>query len=157
MTRPSPQRLIETIIRDAEPERMLLLGSLPEVDLAAACHSVSPRVTRMGIADADKLQDLAIHDLALIGEVVEHLPGRAGEHLLARLRDLHARRVVVRLAPGREWSLQRLTGLGFTCLQTSGSGDAEYFGFDIATYKTTPDWLNSRNWANPELFDKYRW
>ncbi|WP_404840873.1 DUF6231 family protein [Alkalilimnicola ehrlichii] len=27
----------------------------------------------------------------------------------------------------------------------------------MATYKTTPDWLNSRNWAHPELFDKFRW
>ncbi|MDD3447840.1 MAG: DUF6231 family protein [Gammaproteobacteria bacterium] len=31
------------------------------------------------------------------------------------------------------------------------------YGFDIATYKVTPDWLNSRYWANPELWDRYWW
>ncbi len=29
--------------------------------------------------------------------------------------------------------------------------------FDIAHYKTIPDWLNSRHWANPDLWGKYRW
>ncbi|WP_290652932.1 DUF6231 family protein [Aquisalimonas sp.] len=31
------------------------------------------------------------------------------------------------------------------------------YGFDVGTYKTTPDWLNPRYWANPELWGKYRW
>ncbi len=34
---------------------------------------------------------------------------------------------------------------------------SELYRFDIADYKTTPDWLNSRYWAHPELFDKHRW
>ena len=30
-------------------------------------------------------------------------------------------------------------------------------GFDIDDYKHTPDWLSPRNWANPELWNRYRW
>ncbi|MGD8939893.1 MAG: DUF6231 family protein [Gammaproteobacteria bacterium] len=31
------------------------------------------------------------------------------------------------------------------------------YAFDIASYKTTPDWLNNKYWANPELWDKHWW
>lgn len=29
--------------------------------------------------------------------------------------------------------------------------------FQLYAYKSPPDWLNNRYWANPELFDKFRW
>jgi hypothetical protein len=29
--------------------------------------------------------------------------------------------------------------------------------FQLYDYKTLPDWLNSRYWANPDLFDKFYW
>jgi hypothetical protein len=28
------------------------------------------------------------------------------------------------------------------------------FIYDIAEYKDNPDWLNNKNWANPELWEK---
>ena len=28
------------------------------------------------------------------------------------------------------------------------------FIYDISEYKDNPDWLNSENWANPDLWDK---
>ena len=28
------------------------------------------------------------------------------------------------------------------------------FNYDIAEYKDNPDWLNNKNWANPELWEK---
>ncbi len=31
---------------------------------------------------------------------------------------------------------------------------AEVFIYDIADYKNKPDWLNNKNWANPELWEK---
>ena len=31
------------------------------------------------------------------------------------------------------------------------------WSYDIRTYKSVPDWLNPKFWANPENWDKYRW
>ncbi|MES1925471.1 hypothetical protein T31B1_09108 [Salinisphaera sp. T31B1] len=31
------------------------------------------------------------------------------------------------------------------------------YRYDIHDYKTTPDWLNKRYWANPERWDQERW
>ena len=28
------------------------------------------------------------------------------------------------------------------------------FIYDISEYKDNPDWLNNKNWANPELWEK---
>ena len=30
----------------------------------------------------------------------------------------------------------------------------QVFIYDIAEYKDKPDWLNNKNWANPELWEK---
>ncbi|TKA91199.1 hypothetical protein FAZ79_01265 [Guyparkeria sp. SB14A] len=48
---------------------------------------------------------------------------------------------------------RKMVSLGFT----RQAPDAPVYLFDIKTYKHTPDWLNARNWANPELWGKYRW
>lgn len=86
----------------------------------------------------------------------EHAPLIAG-----RLRDFYAERVIVIGAPNPNQPLTRqvLIGLGFHQIGHSEDthGKRVWYEFDIATYKTTPDWLNPRHWANPMLWDKYRW
>ncbi len=90
------------------------------------------------------------------------LEGRDAEHALARLRDLYCERVLLftPTASGtpRGWSPATLRALGFVRLfQTPGEAGWGLYGFDLYDYKATPDWLNPRYWANPELWDRYRW
>jgi hypothetical protein len=61
--------------------------------------------------------------------------------------------------PGRPWSAQDMRGFGFESLGTVRAGAAVLgtYGFDIDRYKRTPDWLNARHWANPELWGRFRW
>ncbi|MDT8372118.1 MAG: DUF6231 family protein [Gammaproteobacteria bacterium] len=33
----------------------------------------------------------------------------------------------------------------------------QLFSYAIESYQPKHDWLNSRFWANPENYDKYRW
>ena len=75
--------------------------------------------------------------------------------LLASLRDRANRRVVVHMGDARIGGAidQRMVALGYRRL-TANEG---LYVFDIENYKDTPDWLSPRNWANPELWDKYRW
>ena len=76
--------------------------------------------------------------------------------LLVKLRDLMAKRIVV---VSRLQDEKLLRSLGFTQLidKTANSADFALWQFNILTYKHVPDWFNSRFWANPENWNKFRW
>ena len=105
-------------------------------------------------------------DLALISHTLEYLDRDAAARLIARLRDVHARRLIVILPMGPDWEGHKshwhknsMLAYGFVHVggRTHEGREVHFYAFDIDTYKTTPDWLNARYWANPELFDKYWW
>lgn len=75
--------------------------------------------------------------------------------LLAALRDRANRRIIVHLGQGRVGDAddRQMVALGYRRLEAA----IPLYQFDIETYKDTPDWLSPRNWANPELWGKYRW
>ena len=43
---------------------------------------------------------------------------------------------------------------GYKCLGKTNNDKVSVFIYDIAEYKDKPDWLNNKNWANPELWEK---
>jgi len=79
-----------------------------------------------------------------------------GAHVIAQgithLRDLLARRVLV-VAYGDQSA--GLRALGFSQIEKIEGW--ELWQFNILEYKEVPDWLNSKHWANPENWGKYRW
>ncbi|MGL3043896.1 hypothetical protein AY605_07650 [Acinetobacter sp. SFD] len=76
--------------------------------------------------------------------------------ILVKLRDLFAKRLVV---VSRLHNEKLLRALGFTQLidKTAHEADFALWQFNILTYKHVPDWFNSKFWANPENWDKFRW
>ena len=83
---------------------------------------------------------------------------------LARLRDQHCELIHIGLEHQHETTKniilpQDLVALGFTCIRQRKCKDHDFhlFRFSLYNYKHTPDWLNSRFWANPEHWDKTRW
>jgi hypothetical protein len=149
--------LVSELIGDVKPATLAVVGKFPALDEAGLGKTPEIAVTRIEADAYRQLATLGMQDLVLVGDTLEQLERRDGEALLAGLRDLFARRVIVSLQPEHGWQPRDLIAFGFTCLGRDHAGTAEFFGFDIATYKTTPDWLNARNWANPDLFDKFRW
>lgn len=75
-------------------------------------------------------------------------------HGVTRLRDLLARRVLV-LAHADFTDLLR--SLGFSQIEQLEQHGLILWQFNILSYKQVPDWLNSKYWANPENWGKYRW
>lgn len=75
-------------------------------------------------------------------------------HGLTRLRDLLARRVLVLAIP--EFT-PLLRSLGFSQIEHIEDANIIIWQFNILSYKQVPDWLNSKYWANPENWGKYRW
>ena len=99
------------------------------------------------------------YSMGIVWDFPFTLPDADAERLLARLRDLDCEAVYVRClaqpARLRSWS-ERLRALGFVPLKKTGD-EVSLFCFDIYDYKRVPDWLNSRFWANPHMWNKARW
>ena len=72
---------------------------------------------------------------------------------ITRLRDLLARRVLVLASPEFAATLH---ALGFSQIEQLPQ-NLVIWQFNILSYKQVPDWLNSKYWANPENWNKYRW
>lgn len=149
------QTCLNDILAATEPGEVYLIAAddLPWDVGGRDCRTVALR----GLADvpADRIADLAVVDSAA------DVPDADVPILLSRLRDLSARRVLVIVREGASapWQRRTLMGHGYTHYGQAliGTTPADLYQFDIATYKHTPDWLNPRNWANPELWDKHRW
>jgi hypothetical protein len=129
-------------------ERLSRSPHAPGETLCLAPEEALPRLERMGR-----------FDFAFVCATLERLPQAAGRQLLARLRDLHGGRFAVTLDPASDkgsarWSDRDLLAMGL--VRARSDGPALYI-FDIRTYKQTPDWLNSRFWANPGRWDKHWW
>ena len=92
--------------------------------------------------------------------VLEGLPGELSqqdaESVVAHLRDVQAQRLLWLHEADSLWQRQDLLALGFKLLDKADDG-GKLFGYDIDNYKTTPDWLSPKNWANPEKWGKKRW
>ncbi len=159
---------IGELLRSSAPDSVLAIAPRHDATLTALqarfthCdwQVVSVRNSVDGLDTARRF------DFGVVLDTLEHLADPIGNALLARLRDVATRRFCLSIAehrtaqaPGGAAAHDRLSALG---LQLIGryTGDAEslrlYF-YDIATYKAVPDWLNSRNWANPDRWDKERW
>ena len=91
--------------------------------------------------DTSEMQDISVQEKS---------------QMLVKLRDLMAKRLVV---VSRLHEEQLLRSLGFTQLidKTTHDSDFALWQFNILTYKHVPDWFNSKFWANPENWDKFRW
>jgi hypothetical protein len=152
---------VERLILELRPQRLLLIGSLA-VGFAGSYGEMEPAADIQAVEAADDaaLQGVRPSDLAVVIGGLESLPRGTIATLLGQLRDLYARRMLVGLDPTADnWTHRDMIGHGFVRLgELNGpSGPVRLYEFDIGTYKTTPDWLNSRNWANPRMFDKHRW
>ncbi|MGI9303478.1 MAG: DUF6231 family protein [Gammaproteobacteria bacterium] len=142
----------------SQPKSILVIG--PDGDeLFGAYLRNHPdvRYQRLG-ADFEKIGTRS--DLAFMSNTLEHMDKHDGGMLISRLRDLYCNQLYVAatLQPDH-WSSAELIALGLRPVKKYVQDDAELglFRYDLHDYKITPDWLNNRNWANPDLWNKFRW
>lgn len=100
-------------------------------------------------------------DLVFVAADVFHLEKPSLLPLLAKARDLLSNRVVVETVPERHthWKETDFLALAMhrRAVMTDADGEHVFYGYDLKTYKPTPDWLNPKYWANPHMWDKARW
>lgn len=159
---------LQGLLGDLDPESILVLGSLGEhfIDEYIAVHphcSAEFIDAKQALA---QLGSLARYDLVLVSHTIEFMQKDEAIRLIARLRDVHAGRLVLFVPMGdgwpgliSRWNKRDLLALGLVQMAEHdlSAGSVHIYGYDILTYKPRPDWLNNRFWANPALFDKYWW
>ena len=126
--------------------------------LEASGIKIETRSARSLANDLDSLGDQRWAQVCVIDPQVEI---DVLTSLLARLRDLHTARLV-HVDRCTQWSFSASLALGFSKIPAERFADSENggfkaFEFEIRNYKQIPDWLNAKNWANPELWGKHSW
>lgn len=159
---------LEQGLGELRPRSLLTLGEGMDAALAPWLEG-RPEIRHRHL-DADALDGaltgLGMFDVALGANLVERLaPARAGR-LIAALRDLHSRRLYLLVPVGADWPglashwrAGDLIAYGLSEVERYrvGGRAVHLYRHDLYDYKHTPDWLNPRHWAHPELWDKYRW
>lgn len=139
---------------DGAPTRVLLVAPAAH-PLRAALQARLPGARIDAAPDAARLPAHR-YELAVVAETLEALPAAAARELLAALRDRLAAHVVLWLDTGRAaMDESDLRALGYRIHARDGA--QLLCGFDLQDYKDRPDWLNPRQWAHPERWDKFRW
>lgn len=156
---------LERWIRMQRPQTLLIISSDDDPLRERLSASVTAQVTCIRPDDYRTL-GAQVFDVAVVLCALETLDRARASALLARLRDLAARRTMalVRMGeywPGTEscWQRNDLLGYGFQLFARYAQDERpiHLYRFDLYDYKPVPEWLNARHWAHPELWGKYRW
>jgi len=91
--------------------------------------------------------------LALGLDALNGLDAQQAQHLINQTRLYAAPRILLAAQPGCALDDETFRALGFTLSATDTAENLRIYDYDLATYKTVPDWLNARYWANPERWE----
>ena len=91
--------------------------------------------------------------LALGLDALNGLDAQQAQHLINQTRLYAAPRMLLAAQAGCALDDAAFRALGFTLSATDTAANLRIYFYDLATYKTVPDWLNARYWANPERWE----
>jgi len=171
---PDAQALIDAYLDARKPRSLLTLGhgAAPHCAAYLVDHPDCRHTDFPMPASADqgglleRLSRAPRADIAVLAGALEYLSRDTGDAVIATLRDVHGARLFILLpeksAPHHlsHRAPTDLLGLGLRIEARTfepGGTALLLYGFDIADYKRTPEWLGARHWANPEQWDKQRW
>lgn len=104
----------------------------------------------------DLVQDI---DLVLVSKEVEALDKTSAVQIIGQLRNSLNAQILVLLSSSAPLDFADMIGLGFK-LEANGfsdKNDTTLYTYDITNYNKKREWNNSRFWANPGNFHKFRW
>jgi hypothetical protein len=152
---------LKVLLETVNPASVLLVdpnpNGLPEEILTSV---PTCRVTHLTDDIVPQLQAQERHELGIVANTLEHMDRKTAGAVLARLRDLDTRRFVALAPIGKDldenqvssWEAADFLAYGMTLMaryQTDGK-ILHLYHYAIESYKTTPEWFNSKNWAHPD-------
>ena len=162
---------IEILLNECQPGSVLVIGSGADEaveNYLEQKHLLGRECTIDRLRENPHAESISRrYDVGIVTDTIEHLDKRDAIRLLSRLRDLYTARFCVAVRIGDDWtgfrttwSRNELLSIGMMLVNSYEDDDrrrTQLYKYDISTYKPTPRWLNPDNWANPELWNKYRW
>lgn len=99
------------------------------------------------------------YDIAIL--ILNQQDSRISEQNLQRCRDLFAKHSLVFHAENNPAQPSEF-GFQYFCqtpcqISQISKQNFNIYQFNLFDYKRLPDWLNSKFWANPEHWNKFRW
>ncbi len=91
--------------------------------------------------------------LALGLDALDGLNAQQSQHLISQACLYAAPRILIVAQAGCALDDGAFRALGFTLAMTDTQENIRVYDYDLATYKTVPDWLNARFWAHPERWE----
>ena len=139
---------------------MLFIGSKQDANNILAGIEPQPQLKIISMEAALQTPLNRCWDVGVVYHALTLSHWPATQALLSRLRDVNCRAVYLcwrhDAEKGSAAELQeKLRALAYTFLGFYGHDGLAYF--DIHDYKHVPEWLNARDWARPELWNKFRW
>jgi len=120
-------------------------------------------------------KEIGRHEFAIVFDYLNHLDKNIALQRLGQLRNLYSHRIWVADSHS-ECQFNDFIGLGFqrqmqfkalanevgNCLTEKPvkplkDNQVTCYGYDLANYNHKRSWNNSKYWANPENWNKYRW
>jgi len=145
---------LKLLIQEIKPATLLLIGTeSTELDTEDA------ESTHIQTADSlSALKALGRFDLVIVLGALNSLNKKQGELLLGRLKNLHAKRLLLSHQPCPEWPLQDFLAFAMSELNhyptDADKPEQQLFEYNIYSYKSVPEWLNNKFWANPKMWNK---
>jgi hypothetical protein len=165
---------LETLLNVAQPSSILLLGDADPVFLNPYLEQKSAlqkncSLTTLASTEIDDLDLLTNRfDVGIALNLFENLNKTQGQRILCKLRDVLTTQYCVGLSLNTgdstsDWQLNDLFAFALDRVASyhgetnNQPAECGLFKYNIMEYKKTPKWLNTKNWANPKMWNKYRW
>lgn len=149
-----PAPLMATIERE-QPVSTLLIrhASIPPME------GLPPGVTQIKMDEVLRGEFNERVELVFICDECLHCEKDRLMQLVAKSRDVLSSRVLLECGSDAALKEEDMLALAFSRYAITDADNREYryYYFDLKTYKTVPDWLNPKFWANPQNWDKFRW
>ncbi|MYI88870.1 MAG: hypothetical protein F4082_00960 [Gammaproteobacteria bacterium] len=156
------QTLIDRLVAK-KPDSLLLIS--PEVPPGlASCLESAPEI-EFEHTDFESIEKsilpLGRYDFVIVADLLNRMDVDLAEQLVCMLRDLHAKVLWV-MVPQKmllRYNHNNAIAQGMRMISPKqfGSDEPQWYEFSLESYKPVPQWLNAKNWANPERWDKERW
>ncbi len=107
----------------------------------------------------EQLDDVGAIHVAIISDLIESSNKTKANEWLGILRNRHTQHIIVISNKNKttlqDWQFADFLALGLK--KIANVQNQHVYAYAIENYHEKRDWLNSRFWANPENYNKYRW
>ncbi len=155
------QLFLNALVTELEPQSIIYAGDLAEkavVDyLAKKTQKEHVPAEKITLTDIDLISVDQQFQLAIISQGFDGKNIEEETVMLGKMRNFFARQIILFIDNQSNWTVKKLIAMGFKREQIFSSEQLVCYSYDIKTYNKKREWNNSKNWANPEMWNKARW